>query len=102
MSTLKVWARNNLEGLTIKSIKLKIQKILELLIEKVNSFQNTYNLTLPLKKYIVAKWMQELNFVYQPEKKNYMINIHEREDVVKNRNEKYLPAHLQNEFQESC
>lgn len=83
-------------------MQVKMEEMLAPLIANDNEFQKTYSFSMLLKEYTVSKWMWEMNFGYRPEKKSYMINIHERADMVKDREEHYLPAHFENKLQESC
>ena len=52
-----------------------------------------YNILYPIKTLSIRRWIDDLSFKYCLNKKSYMINIHEREDVCEDR-KKYIQSNF--------
>ena len=98
---LTKWTYANLEGLSIARVGEQMTELLEPVIQGDPNFISTYNMSWPLKPWAISRWMKEIGFSYQPAKKSYMVNIHERPDVVEGR-EEYNKNFFRDEIQESC
>ena len=73
---------NNLEGLTVEIVRKKLHEILLPIVTETPEVLATYRIQLPLSPYTTSRWMEEMRMLYSKEKKSYMIDTHERKDVL--------------------
>ena len=78
----------------------KVNEILQEPMQTDPTFLQHCRLSHPTKSSSVHRWMDDLSFSYCAVKKSYMINIHEREDVRKDR-KNHTAKHFKDELQEA-
>ena len=79
----------------------KLNSIIEEATKVDSSFITQCNISFPAKLSSIRRWMDELNFKCCAVKKSYMISMHEREDVRKDR-KAHMLKNKENELNEPC
>ena len=79
---IKKWALLNLEELRMHKIANKINDLLKVVILEYASFCQRCKMSHPVKLSSMRRWIEDLNFKYRPNKKSYVINIHELGSIL--------------------
>ena len=82
---LRAWTLEILNTSSLNDIAKKANDSLEPHLSEDPAFLTNHNLSCPVKPSSARRQMDDLEFKHCPVKKSYMISIHEREDVVKER-----------------
>ena len=93
------WARGDLEHLSIKSATNFINNTLLLNVPPAEL--DKLNVSYPVAPHVVSKWMKDIGISYDTYKKSYMVDTHNRPDVVEDR-KRYVWEEIKTEVQESC
>jgi hypothetical protein len=95
----KLWARSDLEHLTVGKASIWVNE--ELLKDWTTQQLRNYQISYPVSNYVVGRWMREAGFRYAGHKKSYYVDRHEDDDVVEDRN-RYVVVFQDEELYEHC